>query len=150
MADIVAGSAMDSSWVKLHSLSVFNSFDLTTIFIFTIVFLTLLFVMGRPATSIPGPLALPIIGNLHQFISMGTKRHLGLLSLRKKYGNVFRLYLGPYLMVFISGYENIHDAFVKHAGQFSDRPNWLPDIQKRAKKTGHGEIIALFELVRVE
>lgn len=132
---------MDSSWVKLYSVSFLDFFDMTTIFIFTLVFLTLVFVMGRPRTSIPGPFAFPFIGNLPQFIRMGNKRHLELLSLRKKYGNVFRMYVGPYLMVFISGYENIHDAFVKHAAQFSDRPNWLPNIQKRMKKTGHGKII---------
>jgi hypothetical protein len=47
---------------------------------FELVFLTLLL----PTTSIPGAFVLPFIGNLHQFIRMGRKWHLGLLSLRRR------------------------------------------------------------------
>ncbi|XP_062567071.1 cytochrome P450 2B15-like [Saccostrea cucullata] len=138
----VLGSTIDpASWVKVSPVSVFSFLDLTTILVFTLVFLALAFVMGRPSTSIPGPFALPFIGNLIQFLRMGRKRHVGLLALRKKYGDVFRLYVGPYQMVVISGYDNIHDAFVKHAAQFSDRPNWLPEIQRRTN-SGFGIVWA--------
>lgn len=134
---------MDAAqWVKLSSVSAMSLVDLTTVLVFIIVFLSLLFLNWTPSTDIPGPFALPLVGNLIQFIRMGRKRHVKLMSLHKKYGDVFRLYIGPYLVVFICGYENIHDAFVKHAAQFTNRPSWLRDIERRIKRSGHGLVWA--------
>jgi hypothetical protein len=53
-------------------------------------------------------------------------------------------------MVFISGYENIHDAFVKHAAQFTDRPNWLPSIQQRIKSTGLGKVVSTYTVYQIK
>lgn len=132
---------MDAAqWVKLSSVSAMSFVDLTTVLVFIVVFLSLLFLNWTPSTDIPGPFALPLVGNLIQFIRMGRKRHIKLMSLHKKYGDVFRMYIGPYLVVFICGYENIHDAFVKHAAQFTNRPSWLRDIERRIKRNGHGKL----------
>lgn len=134
---------MDAAqWVKLSSVSAMSFVDLTTVLVFIVVFLSLLFLNWTPSTDIPGPFALPLVGNLIQFIRMGRKRHIKLMSLHKKYGDVFRMYIGPYLVVFICGYENIHDAFVKHAAQFTNRPSWLRDIERRIKRNGHGLVWA--------
>nr|XP_022336356.1 cytochrome P450 2B4-like [Crassostrea virginica] len=137
--DQLLGSVIEAtSWAKISTMSLPSFMDLTTILVFTVVLLVLLFVMATPATTIPGPYAWPLIGNLFQFIRMGTKRHVKILSLREKYGDIFRMYIGPYLVVFVCGYENIQDAFVKHAAQFSNRPNWLPDIRNRFATGGPG------------
>ena len=141
--DHLLGSVTEAtSWAKISTMSLPSFVDLTTILVFAVVLLVLLFVVATPATTIPGPYAWPLIGNLFQFIRMGTKRHVKILSLREKYGDIFRMYIGPYLVVFICGYENIQDAFVKHAAQFSNRPNWLPDIRNRFATAGPGKFYA--------
>ncbi|XP_033748007.1 cytochrome P450 2U1-like [Pecten maximus] len=38
------------------------------------------------------------------------------------YGNIYRLYYGQMLVVVLCGKENVHEAFVKQADVFSDRP----------------------------
>lgn len=125
----------------MSSVFFFSFVDLTTLFIFFIVFLFLIYTMSSPRTSIPGPFALPFVGNLPRFIGMGARKHIEFLKLSRKYGDVFRLYIGPYMLVFICGYKNIHEAFVKHASSFSHRPNWLPAIKERAEKYGYGKIL---------
>jgi hypothetical protein len=126
----------------MSSVFFFSYVDLTTFLIFLLVFLILFYTMSPPRTSIPGPFALPFVGNLPRFMGMGPRRHVELLKLSRKYGDVFRLYVGPYMLVFISGYKNIHEAFVKHGSSFSHRPNWLPAIKERAKRYGYGKILS--------
>ncbi|XP_048727790.2 cytochrome P450 2C15-like isoform X2 [Ostrea edulis] len=99
--------------------------DLTTLLVFVLVFLLGFCVIKTPRSSIPGPFALPFIGNALLFLRMGKKRHVGFMDLREKYGDVFRVYVGKHLMVIISGYDNIYEAFVKHAAQMSNRPEWI-------------------------
>ncbi|XP_056004451.1 cytochrome P450 2B4-like [Ostrea edulis] len=99
--------------------------DLTTLLVFVLVFLLGLCVIKTPRSSIPGPFALPFIGNALLFLRMGKKRHIGFMDLREKYGDVFRVYAGKHMMVIISGYDNIYEAFVKHAAQMSNRPEWI-------------------------
>lgn len=43
----------------------------------------------------------------------------------QKYGDIFRLYIGKRVMITICGYENIHDAFMKHGAVMSNRPEGL-------------------------
>lgn len=120
--------------------------DLTTALVFIAVFLFVSHWISTPTDQIPGPFALPFIGNLPMFFGMRQRSHIELLKLKEKYGDVFRVYVGPYKLIIISGYDNIHQAFVKHGSNFSHRPNWLPDVKSRAEKYGYGNHI--FILIR--
>lgn len=112
--------------------------DLTTALVFIAVFLFVSHWISTPRDQIPGPFALPFIGNLPMFFGMRQRLHIELLKLKEKYGDVFRVYVGPYKLIIISGYDNIHQAFVKHGLNFSHRPNWLPDVKSRAEIYGYG------------
>ncbi|GIX88962.1 cytochrome P450 2A6 [Caerostris extrusa] len=75
----------------------------------------------------PGPYSfLPIVGYLPL---LGRKPHEGLHKLRKKYGNVFGLYLGRSYVVILGDYLAVKDAFSKSTT--TDRPtstfDFVPD-----------------------
>lgn len=69
-------------------------------------------------------------------IYMGNRRYRETLRLQKQYGDIFRLYIGKQMMVTICGYENIHDAFVKHAAVLSNRPEGLFKSQTKYGNLG--------------
>ena len=48
---------------------------------------------------------------------------------------MFSLYLGPRLVVVLSGHRVIHEALVRHADVFSDRPH-LPFLQLMSSSRG--------------
>ncbi|KAL4233346.1 monooxygenase [Mactra antiquata] len=76
----------------------------------------------------PGPPLLPIVGNLHSLMSRDT---LGRLSeLRRQYGDIFGLYMGNQLMIFLNGYDTIHDALVKKGSLFMFRAK--PAYEKKS------------------
>src|SRR5438067_119813 len=63
---------------------------------------------------IPGPVPLPLIGNLHQ---IGLDMGKGALKLQKKYGDIFEVALGPTNAVFVSKadlVENICSSALKN------------------------------------
>ncbi|KAM7368360.1 hypothetical protein PAMP_014583 [Pampus punctatissimus] len=81
----------------------------------------------------PGPKPLPLLGNLLQ---LDLKRpYESLLTLSKKYGSVFTVYLGPKKVVVLAGYKTVREALVTHADEFGDRDSIqiVKDINK-----GHG------------
>ena len=68
----------------------------------------------------PGPrFRLPLIGNLYD---VDTDIRKFLRRYRKRYGDIYSLYFGNQLVIFISGYSHIKEAFVKNGDIFSDRP----------------------------
>ena len=67
----------------------------------------------------PGPIPLPVIGNM---IQMGTKPHLGLTQLAKKFGKVFRLTVGIHRIVVVNTIDVAREALVKKANDFAGRP----------------------------
>ncbi|PIC24203.1 hypothetical protein B9Z55_017623 [Caenorhabditis nigoni] len=72
----------------------------------------------------PGPVSLPLIGNLPQIIyylytTGGVVSTLDLF--RKKYGNVFTLWVGPIPHVSIADYETSHEVFVKNANKYAEK-----------------------------
>ncbi|KAL3889836.1 hypothetical protein ACJMK2_002163, partial [Sinanodonta woodiana] len=72
----------------------------------------------------PGPWHIPFVGNPWELAADPDLRK-SLRRLHMKYGDIYRLYMGPKLAVVISGYETIKEVFVKRGGEFSDRPENL-------------------------
>ncbi|KAK3597329.1 hypothetical protein CHS0354_010966 [Potamilus streckersoni] len=70
----------------------------------------------------PGPRVwIPLIGNVLEFAEEDTRKPLR--RLRKKYGNVYRLYVGTRLCVLICGYKAFKEAFISRGDEFSYRPH---------------------------
>uniref|UniRef100_A0A1I7TXV1 CYtochrome P450 family n=1 Tax=Caenorhabditis tropicalis TaxID=1561998 RepID=A0A1I7TXV1_9PELO len=72
----------------------------------------------------PGPFSLPLIGNLPQIVyylwttgSVSSTFDL----FRKRYGNIFTLWVGPIPHVSIADYETSHEVFVKNASKYADK-----------------------------
>ena len=69
----------------------------------------------------PGPrFRLPLVGNLYA-VDQDMRKFLRIY--RKRYGDIYSLYLGNKLVIIIAGYKNLKEAFVKNADVFSDRPH---------------------------
>ena len=69
----------------------------------------------------PGPIfRLPIAGNMY---AVEPDMRKFLRKYRKKYGDIYSLYLGTKLVIVIAGYEKIKEAFVKNGKFFDDRPH---------------------------
>ncbi|KAF1753560.1 hypothetical protein GCK72_020117 [Caenorhabditis remanei] len=74
----------------------------------------------------PGPVSIPLLGNLPQIIYYLwiTGSVVSTLDLfRKKYGNIFTLWVGPIPHVSIADYDTAHEVFVKNAGKYADKFN---------------------------
>ncbi|CAM5097376.1 unnamed protein product [Natator depressus] len=67
----------------------------------------------------PGPAPWFLLGNLWQKDILPL--HKSYQKLRKKYGPVFTIWLGPKPAVVLCGYEAVRDAFVGHAEEFGGR-----------------------------
>ncbi|XP_036354372.1 cytochrome P450 2B1-like [Octopus sinensis] len=68
----------------------------------------------------PGPRALPIIGNLLHVLSI-TDFYSMLKELRKQYGDIFKLKIGPYNYVFVCKTETILEGLVKKGQHLNGR-----------------------------
>ncbi|CCD72734.1 CYtochrome P450 family [Caenorhabditis elegans] len=71
----------------------------------------------------PGPVSLPLIGNLPQIVyylwtTGGIVSTLDLF--RKRYGNIFTLWVGPVPHVSIADYETSYEVFVKQGNKLAD------------------------------
>ncbi|XP_073504167.1 cytochrome P450 2K1-like isoform X1 [Phyllobates terribilis] len=67
----------------------------------------------------PGPIPLPVIGNLNL---VDLKRpHESLMELSEKYGEIFTLHFGPNKKVILAGYKMIKEALVTQAEDFGQR-----------------------------
>ncbi|XP_078518339.1 cytochrome P450 2G1-like [Lissotriton helveticus] len=81
----------------------------------------------------PGPLPLPLIGNLHQIKTSDMVESLSTLS--EKYGPVFTVSLGPRRVVVLWGFDAVKEALVDHSEEFSGR-GALPTFDKVFKGFG--------------
>ena len=67
----------------------------------------------------PGPIPLPVIGNLHQ---LGKKPHEALKALSKKYGDVMGISIGGQRVVVVNSIEPTKQALLRSGEDLSGRP----------------------------
>ncbi|XP_072217957.1 cytochrome P450 2K1-like [Leuresthes tenuis] len=67
----------------------------------------------------PGPIPLPLLGNLLQLDLK--KPHTTLLEFSKKYGSVFTVYFGSKKVVVLAGYKTVKEALVNYDEAFGER-----------------------------
>ncbi|ESP04755.1 hypothetical protein LOTGIDRAFT_229889 [Lottia gigantea] len=80
----------------------------------------------KPRGIPPGPnWTLPLLGDLLSIANPddGGDSRLPFRRLRKKYGDIFSVYLGPRLVVVFNGYKTIKDACINNADVTSHRPD---------------------------
>ncbi|XP_006200611.1 cytochrome P450 2J2-like isoform X2 [Vicugna pacos] len=87
----------------------------------------------HPKNYPPGPLRLPFVGHLFHLDFENV--HLSLQRFVKKYGNVFRLEVGDFSSVVITGLPLIKEAFVHQGQNFANRPV-TPFIERVFKNKG--------------
>ncbi|XP_072000283.1 uncharacterized protein [Engystomops pustulosus] len=68
----------------------------------------------------PGPMPLPIIGNMHVINTL--KPQNSFMELSKKYGPVFSVYLGAQRLVVLCGFDTVKEALINNAEEFAGRP----------------------------
>ncbi|XP_060707167.1 cytochrome P450 2K1-like [Hemiscyllium ocellatum] len=107
-------------------LNLFASSLTTTLLIYSLLGILLISFLNKfrkrpPINYPPGPIPLPIIGNLHQ---LDLKRlYKSLVELSEKYGSVYSVSLGPEKVVVLAGYETVKNALINHADEFLGRPD---------------------------
>lgn len=74
----------------------------------------------RPKHYPPGPPALPFIGNVHHFAS--SKPYLQFTDLRKKYGDIVGLKVGPSNVVVLNSAKLSRELLEKRGAVYSGRP----------------------------
>lgn len=92
----------------------------TTILVFFLTWMIFVFSTRRDKGVPPGPPLVPILGNLLTLASKDSLSNLALL--RKKYGDIYSLYIGSELTIFLNGYEVIHHALLRKGSLFARRP----------------------------
>eukprot|EP00795_Rhopilema_esculentum_P004849 gene4849-21177_t len=116
--------------------------DLVTILIASLVLCALIYVkiFIRPKYFPPGPIPLPVIGNIHL---IGSEPQKSLKALAKKYGDVFSVYFGGWPVVVISNIEAAKESLIQKATDFAGRPMSYTGMEvARGEETGRGKDIA--------
>ncbi|XP_018429766.1 PREDICTED: vitamin D 25-hydroxylase [Nanorana parkeri] len=87
----------------------------------------------RPRGFPPGPLRLPLIGNILSLNS--TEPHVYMTRLSHSHGEIFSLDLGGISTVVLNGYDAVKECLVRQSDVFADRPS-LPLFLKLTKMGG--------------
>ncbi|XP_030344656.1 cytochrome P450 2H1-like [Strigops habroptila] len=106
---------------------------MTTILLLICISCLLLVTTGRNRKQPPGPITLPLAGNMLQMNPKNLPESLKKLS--EKYGPVFTIHLGPRKTVVLYGYDVVKEALIDQADDFSGRGN-LPLLERIFKGTG--------------
>ncbi|OWF47676.1 Cytochrome P450 2J6 [Mizuhopecten yessoensis] len=113
-------------------MAAFESLDLTVVLVvFTVLVLSVKW-LRRQKNLPPGPRGLPLFGSIG-LMKTGKPTEI-FRKLRRKYGDVFSIKLGSLTVVVINGYDNLKEAFVKRADDFSDRPGTYVIVELSKEK----------------
>lgn len=118
---IGGGVSMETLVESPHTLSIlFSALDLATVLIFLGTLGLLLSVWRqRPHGLPPGPPRIPIIGSTALFSSSDPAQVL--VQLRRRYGDIFSLYVGNKMLIFLNGYHNFREAFITNPDLFTNK-----------------------------
>ena len=118
----------NSLWLRMESFFRVVGWG-TFVFVFTVVFLTFLFLISFNHTNIPVPFArfssfvlIPLLFTLAKDNNKGlfdSKRNMGIWFVYSLVGVSVKIYK--------------YDIFVKHGTQNSNRPGWLFEVENRFK-----------------
>ena len=79
----------------------------------------------------PGPLPIPVFGNL---LNLNTDTHLCFTELSKKYGDIFTVYMGGRRAVVLNSFEVVKDAFSRRDYAFAGKNHsHMTTMLKRGK-----------------
>ncbi|KAK6187480.1 hypothetical protein SNE40_005497 [Patella caerulea] len=77
----------------------------------------------RPPGLPPGPIPIPLVGNIPSLLAKDTIAAFA--RLRDEYGDIFSLVIGNGVLVVVNGYDTIKEVFVQNGDLFSERPQNL-------------------------
>ena len=104
------------------------------VFILALVWYLKVFI--RPKAFPPGPIPLPVIGNIHL---LGSEPHKACKKLSAKYGDVFSLFFGGYKVVIVSSIDAAKESLIQKSSDFAGRPASYTGIETaKGKATGRG------------
>ncbi|XP_074644559.1 cytochrome P450 1A1-like [Tubulanus polymorphus] len=96
--------------------------------------------------SIPGPMGIPVLGNLLQ---LGKEPQKTLSKIWKKYGDVYQIHLGSRRTVVLNGAKTIRKALVGQADDFAGRPDFYSfKFIAGGKSMGFGDFTARWKMHR--
>ncbi|KAK3598208.1 hypothetical protein CHS0354_026610 [Potamilus streckersoni] len=104
-------------YITISGLTLSAILGLLILTLFAILFLR----QRNQAKMLPGPAWIPLVGNISELRSDPDTR-ISLRRLQKKYGNIYKLYLGLNPSIIVCGYDTIREIFIKRGVEFSDRP----------------------------
>jgi hypothetical protein len=92
------------------------------------------YIVRTPSKLPPGHFKFPIFGSIFLLYKLSKRRnHLVFADEARKYGNVFRWYLGNQMFVVLSRIDVINEALVEKAEIFSDRPENKGEVTGASK-----------------
>jgi cytochrome P450 len=82
----------------------------------------------------PGPMPLPIVGNL---LSMDPSApHVTIANWAQVYGPIFTCWIGAKPAIMVTGYDEMKEAFVKQGDNYAARPDYFTSELVAAGKNG--------------
>ncbi|KAI6171090.1 (pine wood nematode) hypothetical protein [Aphelenchoides bicaudatus] len=94
----------------------------------------------------PGPMPLPLIGNMHLMWNYNRFEHK-FIEWREQYGPIYTMWIGPMPIVTVNEYNKAVEMFVKDAETYSERTT-LDNFIKKTRGGVYGIIDTNFDLYR--
>ena len=116
--------------------------DLIVFLIFAVVFLCSYLAISAPKGIPPGPKSLPVVGSFFFNRRFKHKPSYAVFNeAAKEYGKIFSFKIGSRMIVVLHGFDVIHQALVKQAHVFSDRPTFLQGFKRLQERFGGSGIV---------